>query len=194
MAKLKAFRRIIIQDHSGRVEYDSGLEPSNSFVIAFLEHLYGAHAEVNVTIEDRGNTPMLVPSPDSMPIAVVRMKVNAPDDEGAYGLVVGTGTAAEANTDYKLATKIDHGTGAGQLDHGAHNWTVPAVVGSNVDMVVSRSFYNGSGSSITVREIGIFCRSNPSWNFLLARDVLSTPTTVNHTQTLTLQYTLRTTV
>jgi hypothetical protein len=121
-----------------------------------------------------------------------KFSVFAPDNTSTYGIVVGTGTTTPTNSDYKLETQIAHGTASGQLDYGAHSRTESKVVGSNVDFVISRTFYNGSGASITVKEIGIYCQSE-SYYFCLVRDVI-TPIDVANTQTLTVQYTLRTTV
>jgi len=46
------------------------------------------------------------------------MRCDAAQDNATYGVVVGTGTGAESNTDYKLGTKIATGQGAGQLVYG----------------------------------------------------------------------------
>lgn len=195
MAKIEVLKRILIKDKNGKIKYDSGLVSSNSFVIAFLEHIYCPFDDVAVSIEDTGNTARNVQTPT---LGNVFLLIDAVDDDDNYGIVVGTGTTAEANTDYALATQIAHGTGAGQLDYGAHSFTVPSIVGSSVDMVVSRTFYNGSGSSITVNEIGIYCESKDTGAvaryFCILRDVLTTPEVVANTETLTVQYTIRTTV
>ncbi len=198
MSKLELFHRIIIRDKEGNIEYDTGLVPSNSWNIAFLEHIYGAFRDATVNIEDTGNTSRAVPRPYYG--SYVRFTTDAPDNNANYGIVVGTGTTAPTNTDYALAAQIAHGTGAGQLDYGANSFVVPSIVSGNIDMTLSRSFYNGSGSSIIVKEIGIYCRSNVGTGagtaryFCLARDVLSTPEPVGDTKTLTIQYTIRTTV
>lgn len=195
MSELEAFKRIIIRDRKGKIKFDSGLEPSNSFVIAFLETLYTLFANVSYAIEDVGNTARNIADPSDG--AYMKHRIGAGDNDDSYGIVVGTGVTVETNIDYALATKIAHGTGADQLDYGDHSFTAPAVVGNNVDLVVSRSFYNGSGASITVKEIGVYCDSQDSGGnhryFCILRDVLTTPGVVNNTETLTVQYTFRTT-
>lgn len=188
MAKIELFKRILIKDKNGRIKYDSGLVPSNSFVMAFLELLYTLNAYTSLSINDISDAAQSI-NYDSANM----LRVGAADDDDTYGIVVGTGTTAESNTDYALATQIAHGTGSGQLDYGAHGFTAPAVVGSNVGMVVSRTFYNGSGASITVREIGVYCLA-ATYKFCALRDVLITPEAVANTETLTVQYTFRTTV
>ncbi|GAI73856.1 unnamed protein product, partial [marine sediment metagenome] len=73
-----------------------------------------------------------------------------------------------------------------------------AVAAGNVDLVVTRTFTNSSGGSITVREIGIYCFSTDTGAiaryFCIVRDVLATPQAVGNGEILTVQYTLRTTV
>lgn len=124
--------------------------------------------------------------------------INGPDDGANYGGVVGTGTTAPTNSDYQLETQIAHGVGAGQLDYGVQSFTNAAVVSSNVDFVTSRDFYNGSGSTITVTEIGVYAQAKDTVGntrfFCIIRDVLASSQDVLDTQTLTVQYTMRTTV
>ena len=195
MSDMEIFRRVFVSDKDGKIKYDSGLMPSNSFVIAFLEHLYGEFNTIDISIEDTSNTSRTVGEPGDAEVR--RHNINAADDDATFGIVVGTGTTAESNTDYALATQIAQGTGSGQLDYGAHSFTVPTVVGSNVDLLVSRTFTNSSGASITIREIGIYCESRVStayYYFCILRDVLTTPAAVANGEILTVQYTIRTTV
>lgn len=194
-ANMQLLKRITVKDINGKIKYDSGLVPSHSFTIAFLQHIYGALNTIAVSIQDVGDAARSVGAPDDYQLA--RNELKAGDNTSTYGLVVGTGAGAESNTDYALGTQIAHGVGAGQLDYGAHSFTAPSVVGSNVDMIVSRDFYNGSGGSITVTEVGGYTRSRvgAAYNyFCVLRDLLDTSVPVANTETLTLQYTLRTTV
>jgi len=124
--------------------------------------------------------------------------VFAADNNDAYGIVVGSGTTPPTSSDYKLETKIAHGVGAGQLDYGAHSLTVAAVVGSNVDLVISRTLYNGSGATVTIKEIGVYEYGDHPFLggmkvAMLIRDVI-TPVEVEVGETVSVQYTLRTTV
>lgn len=195
MTKIEVLRRITLTDRNGNVVFDSGLVQSDSFVIGFLKHLYGAFISANVTIKDTGGTNRVVEEPANS--TWNRFRIDAADDNDDFGIVVGTGTTAESNIDHNLATQIAHGSGAGQLDYGAHGFTAPAVVGSNVDMIVSRTFLNSSGAEISITEIGIYCHSESSataWYFCLLRDVLTSAIPVPNGQTATVQYTIRTTV
>jgi hypothetical protein len=123
------------------------------------------------------------------------MGMSAPDNDDSYGIVVGSGSTPVSPTDYALAAKISHGTGAGRLDYG------PATITSSYGTTSSytemaRTFLNASGSDVTVREVGIipwcYWKDNDAvrYNvkFLIARDVLPTPVKVPNLGTLTVRY------
>ena len=187
--------RCIITDKNGKVVKQTHWRKSRSFVLQYLQLLEGFFRATSLSIKDTGGALRSCPYPYSD--LSYLFCVGAGDNDSNFGLVVGTGTTAPTNTDYALATQIAHGVGAGQLDYGAHNFTSAGVVGANVDLIVSRTYYNGSGASITVNEVGIYSRNYDSVNvlryFCIVRDVI-TAITVANTQTLTVQYTLRTTV
>lgn len=120
----------------------------------------------------------------------------APAGSNTYGIVVGTGSAANTTSTSQLTTIIAPGTGAGQLQHGSMAYVDTAIVGSVVNNVLSRTFTNGSGASITISEIGLilaYINSVPAQDeALVIRDVLVTPYVLangnNVTWTLTLSY------
>ena len=201
--KLGLYYRCIVTDKNGKVVKRTHWKKSRSFVLQFLQHIqfmsHTAYAVIRtpIHITDVGDVSQLMRSD---PYLSSVFSIFAPDNIDTYGFVVGTddGTLyALANGNYKLGAEIAHGTGAGQLDYGAHSQTAPAVVGANVDWVVSRTFYNGSGATITVKEIGIYCstmnQAATQCFFCIVRDII-TSISVANTQTLTVQYTFRTTV
>jgi hypothetical protein len=123
------------------------------------------------------------------------MGMSAPDNDDSFGVVVGSGTASVSPTDYALAAKIGHGTGAGQLDYGPA--TVTSSYGATSSYAeIARTFLNTSGSDVTVREVGIVARSY--WKdggvivgdvkYLIARDILPSPVKVPNLGTLTVRY------
>ena len=103
------------------------------------------------------------------------------------GIVVGTGTNAEAATDYALQTPINHGTSAGQLSYGAVGFTEPYKSGSSCYAALYRSLQNSSGGNITVNEVAWY-GYNGSYYFCIARDKLSVGVTINNGATKTVQY------
>jgi hypothetical protein len=117
------------------------------------------------------------------------------DNDDSQGVVVGAGSASVSPTDYSLASKISHGTGAGQLDYEPQ--TVTSSYSDTSSYVeVARSFINRSDADVVVREVGLIARNywkdvsavRNDVKFLIARDVLPTPVTVKPLGSLTVRY------
>jgi len=196
--KVELFYRLLLHDKNGRLVKDSGLKPACSYVIQFLQFIEGCFRGSDLNATDVDNTSQMIVNYGAQ--CNYTLPANAGAGIDTYGLVVGTnaGATAESNTNYKLDTKILHsGVGAaGRLNYQAVTFTAAGVVGANVDFSVNRAFVNETGSDIVVREIGIIGRTfdGAAWHyFLLLRDVVP-DFTVTAGYTLTVVYTLRTTV
>lgn len=116
--------------------------------------------------------------------------LNAPATEDTAGLILGVGDTAVTKNDYDMDTKIAHGTGSGELNYGAT--TVDALVedGNKISRKLTRTFTNGSGGTIVVKECGLMSKNKISTsyvNFLMSRDVLLTPQAVPNSMTLTIR-------
>ena len=165
--------------------------PSYGFVLQFLQVLDANTRGVAITILPESGAAQSW-------IAGADFRLDAPTGEDNCGIVVGTGTTAEANADRALVTKIVEGVGVGQLTHGTQAFVAVAIVGANVDFVFTRPFTNNSGGNITVQEIGMFAGEatnipTTATNALMCRDLTGAIVHVNGT-TRTGQYTWRTTV
>lgn len=189
--------RAVVKDPDGKIIHDTGQKPSKSFVIQFLEVVYGifnalAVGGYEITATDGTEDYVYVHDQNCNQHFIVDAGVNV----STHGIVVGTGDTAETNTDYKLQTQLTEGVGAGNITHGAMTVGAVAVVGANVDLELKRSFTNNTGSTITVKEAGIYIFLNYSTLFYhcIIRDVLVSPIDVPDKCTLTVYYTLRTTV
>ena len=121
--------------------------------------------------------------------------MNAPDNDDSFGIVVGSGSASVSPTDYRLASKISHGTGSGQLDYDTHAITTSfSSTSSYVEL--ARTFVNRSSGDVVVREVGIMARSlwkdaggiRNDVKYLIARDVLPSPVTVKPLGVLVVRY------
>lgn len=122
----------------------------------------------------------------------------APAGEDEWGILVGSGANPESFEDYILQTKINDGTGAGQLSHvqsEGHNvtWDAPNLTMKN-ELV--RYFNNNSGASVDVNEVGLFPRgyimgSSAPANYMFARDKLASTVTVPDTGQLKVTYTVQ---
>lgn len=190
-------RNITITDNkTGKIVYRKTVE-SHSFVVGFLKMLQALLDDrTNISCTDTGNTARTIGYSAS---ALQNMKLFIDAGAGVtdYGIVVGTGTGAESNSDYALGTLIAHGVGAGQLSYGSTSWVDAQVIGVNVDLQILRALVNNSGGEITIEEVAIYARTtDASGNgryFCIIRD-LTGGVAVADGQTATITYTIRTTV
>jgi hypothetical protein len=115
--------------------------------------------------------------------------------EDAWGILVGSGSAPVTPTQYNLSAKIPHGTDPGKLYYDVH--TVTSSYSDTSSYVeIARSFINRSSSPVTVREVGLFARNRYQNGqgivvdviFMVARDVLPNPVTVNPLGSLLVRY------
>jgi hypothetical protein len=112
--------------------------------------------------------------------------------EISAGIVVGLSDTPVSIGQYKLITQIGHGTSGNQLQYG--NTTVESLVkNSTWYFRIIRPFTNGSGGTVTVREIGLYVRLGLSgspyyYSCMLARDVPASAINVPAGSTLTLRY------
>jgi len=175
---------ITVTDKQGKEVYKSGKQASKSYVKQFLQLLKAQMADVSVPdVKDTAGTLRSEGSYD--------FRANANDGDDTYGIQVGAGDTPVTNDDYALDDKILHGSDTGKLQYGAMAFYDIVEESGYVKFTMSRTFYNGSGASIDVKEIGLVIHANHKYLFI--RDVLSSPVTVNAGNTLTVQYTLKTT-
>ena len=142
--------------------------------------------------------------------------LNAPANNSAYGIVVGTGTATPTPNDYALQSQIQNGTGSEQLVYSGHTIS-PAPVsngssnyytttstpssgllpvsGNTTSWQILRTFQNQSGAPITVSEVGLITQicgnavSSPVY-VLLAHDLLTSPITIPNGGVMAITYTI----
>lgn len=193
---IETYNKIIVHNKNGELIKDSGLVPSHSYAIQFLqmvESLFGGVFVTATDVDGAGNTiiPIGIDDPD-------KARVDAAAGNDTYGIVVGTnvGATPEDNENYMLDTKILHSAAgeAGKLNYQAVTMVTPTVSGANVDFDITRTFLNETGATITVKEIGIILKNvDTTKYFLLLRDVVADEDVLDG-YTLTVVYTLRTTV
>lgn len=111
------------------------------------------------------------------------------------GIVVGNGTAPVTIDDYALAAIIGDGAAAGQLNYLGHTVLAPLTVGTKRRTIISRTYLNTSGDTVTVKECGLYVHC--SYGFIqvcMIRDLVTPNVAVPNLQTLTLTYELSVTV
>jgi len=134
----------------------------------------------------------------TLPPDIFFARIDAGAGEADSGIRVGTGTDVPTVDDVQLSVPILHGSGAGQLSHGATSLDVLGVSGGEVSLKIIRTFTNNSGATITVKELGLHQKSlytgTTHCTFMLARDVLVAPVDVPNGSTLTVRYILKTNI
>lgn len=185
---IKMGYEIEVRDAKGKlIERKKG--NSDSFVENFIQMLYGlmygAASNTQGSVTDTSGYPQSYPNLTSTSQALMRVRASA--GQHNIGIQVGSGTTPVSKTDYALESKIGHGTGTGQLSYGECSIDAPYEEDGVLKLRIYRNFSNSSGGSITVNEIGIYV-STPAGDVMIARDVLTSPTTVPDGATLTVRY------
>jgi hypothetical protein len=103
----------------------------------------------------------------------------------ANGVVVGTGDTPADKADYNLESSIAHGTGSGQLSRGGNSVDTLGGTDPETRLRIIRVFTNGSGDTVTVKELGLI--GYATYYLLLLRHVLETPVAVPNTLSLTVR-------
>jgi hypothetical protein len=122
--------------------------------------------------------------------------------DATYGIVVGTGTAAEDFDGYTLQTIVAHGNGAGQLSYTAQDATTAAYDAGTKKITATHARYcnNNSGGSIGINEVALYwlitnatASGSPYYStypFMMARDKLGSAVDVADTAQLKVTYTI----
>ena len=190
---MKLSYRLMVIDKHGKVVKKTRWRKSKSYVFQWMQVIACQVTKADIpNVKDTGGANITVKTHEQ--------NLRGQDclvGDASKGIVVGSGTTAPANDDYQLETQIAHGVGAGQLQYQAGSYSVPAIVLGNVDFVITRTFLNQSGDTVTVTEIGYYFMAydgSTTKYFCGIRDVLATAVDVPNGQTLLVQYTVRTTV
>ena len=189
MSRINLLYQLIVKDKNGKIIRKTRFKRSKSFVLQFLQLL-----EIQLYYAGIAALKRTDGTSDAETVDVDNFRANGGVGLTTFGVVVGTGTTSPTSADYVMETLIAHGVGAGQLSYGATSKTAAAVVGANVDFILTRTFNNGSGNTINVTEAGLYCYvSNAGKYAMIIHDVFSAVAVTNG-QTLTVNYTFRTTV
>ena len=182
---------------------------SRSFVKQFMQMMYvGLKTYATTTATDSINTSRVIYYPYQF--VSVHPGGNAARfwaNEGNYvglanmykvGIHVGTGTSAVGMTDAALATEIDNGTGAGELEYlscHADNYTISA---PNATFTLERYFRNSSGDSIDINEVGVYSTTSGQttsiYSLQIIRDLVAPAETVADGEYLKVTYTFQVSV
>ena len=186
---------VILRDARGRV-VRRYTRRSRSFVVGFLRHLRAMLGSMGETANDTAGVSRAVTIPNSL--ATPWGDADGPLNVDTYGIVVGTGTAAESINDYALATQVAHGNGAGQLEHLASIIDAVVVSAPSASFKVRRTFNNNSGGAIVVNEIGMYVQTRESIPttryYCVIRDLLAAGDSIPNGGAYQVAYTIQITV
>jgi len=182
---------ITIKDKNGKI-IKIHKQKSHSFVANFMYILGSFLADREYNFTDVSGSVQQYSSNGSPLSSILNANCGSP---GQCGIVIGTGTATPTPNDYKLENQIINGTSTGQMEYGNPSFIQPNVNGNTTSMVISQTFQNQSGASITVSEVGIIALINknsaPSLDYvLIVHDLLSSPITVANLSVLQITYTI----
>jgi hypothetical protein len=149
----------------------------SGYVGALAKLFFQTMTNDTTTLLDTGNTSR------TLALNYSQFEMTDPANSAVNGVVVGTGNTAVTINDHALQTQIAHGSGAGQLVHGAVQFDGIVTTGLTAYVDAKRTFTNSSGGSITINEIAVYARnritpSNTDDPFCILRIVLNIPQTV----------------
>lgn len=174
----------VVRDRHGKV-ISRERRKSRSFLKQWLQLIFVQMTDVSSTIKDTGGL-------SRTSINSYNTNFTMTGTASARGIVCGTGNTPVTVEDYQLEAQIGHGYGAGQFEYLDCLASEPSIVGTHCSFVVSRSFVNWSGATITVREIGVYMMFHNSITYYMdgIRDVLDTPLAIPYGGGISVEYTL----
>jgi len=161
---------------------------THSWVRNFLAILYVHLAQQSSSVpkDIYGNTHTVVPNSWDP-----EMNVNAPAFQDKFGIVVGRSDALFGSDQWKLGIQIIHGTTGPTLAHAPMMVAPVKVILSETSITLTRAFTSMGLDPITVKEIGIYTLAQ-GFYYMILRDVLPVPITLEHNQVLAVTYCITT--
>jgi hypothetical protein len=200
---LTLYYQLIKKDSKGNIIKKYKKYKARSFVRQFIEFYLVQYGFIDATqmpytIRDTSNTTQTISMAGNFWNFWTSNTggLSAPVSNTNYGSVVGSADTAVTINDYALATKIAHGTSAGQLQYSVETFGAPTTDAAGSSWIAVRVFTNGSGNDVTIKEIGLILYNQypATYYFLFARDVLASPVTLANGETVTLNYTFLTAI
>jgi len=148
--------KTVIKDRNGKIISEHE-QKCNTFVKNFLLLLNAAFRYSYSTVVDTGGTARNAGAEYCYHVYAFSSYTvcgsggwtpSAGEGDDTFGIVVGTGNTPVTADDYNLASKIAHGTDAGQLSYGAVTLDDPVIIDNTVKQQIMRSFTNNSGADI----------------------------------------------
>lgn len=198
---------VIVRDKNGKVIYrhkQKSHSPTQNFINLMVPFTWFNSTGKSLNIVNTSNSstswePYLPYSSWQYGNGISYPNTGANHQVYTLGIVVGSGTQSNPYTAYNLALPIANGSGTGQLVYGTPS--LPSGItasGSEAYFIISQTFTNNSGGTITITEVGLeiylvftYVTSYPTTvgNTLVWYDVLSSPISVSNGSSVTIYYT-----
>jgi len=164
---------------TGRIRRRLKPVPANSLLVAFIKFLKIAMAQAGETVKD-------ITATDRAAIAnALNLACNAALADTALGIVIGTGTNAVTMTDYQLKTQVTT-----NITHNAVTFAVENPSASTWRIAIARGFINNTGTTLNIREVGLYFRDGPGNRYCADRTLYSVDVPNGQTVTLTYRITI----
>ena len=163
---------------------------TNCLIVAFSKILNGVLSENDQIVKDVNGIDRSFGHGDT---SYENLICTAPSGDDGRGIVVGKGSKAVNKEDYQLDDKIVHGTGTNELLYDNQifvEYVKPNTTDGYLEIELSRSFSNNSGSNITIYEVGLITGAS-TYRYLNARDLIAGGHTVNNNSSCVVKYLIR---
>jgi len=166
--------QLVVKDEDGNIMHEGEFK---SFSANFMRLLFGNMIDGTATVKakDLANSDVTIED-----VSVSKMNMAGGSTVKKFGLCVGSGSGAVANSDYALNF-------VSGLTYRATTIGTPAIDGSTIKLDITREISNTSGGSITLAESGLVCGipSELDTNVLIARDLVAVTLADNKKSTWT---------
>ncbi len=161
------YRIYSVDKDTGKVIKDTGMRECKSLLYNFMGILYVQMAQTTLTLtKTDGNT-------QSVGAVATNFYIRANPGDITNGIVVGSSSQAVNYLDHDLIVQIVHGSSAGQLNYEVQGPPSPPLFDGTYNFdEITRAFTNNSPGSVTINEIGLYCRAATSYYFCIIRDVV----------------------
>jgi len=199
-----AYLTVVVRDSEGKVvkvHRQRSHSPTANFIGLMLPVIYFNATNSSYKLKNTGGSTYSY-GPGNNTGAQCISYPNGYSNYPSYFVMIQVGNGQQSNpyTAYSLAAPIANGSGTGQLVYGQPSIPSNLIVsGSEAYFIISQTFNNSSGNTVTITEVGIitnlqFSQSNNNSYYSLGQvlvwyDVLSSSISVPNGGSVTIYYT-----
>jgi hypothetical protein len=176
---MKAELKATIFEKDGKVIEDRGFEEAHSFVFNFVKILFILLSQISTYLTNTNNAFAAASAASTL------LAVQPADNVTYYGIQIGSGTTSPAMTDATLTTQI-----VTNVHHNLVNLFLNCPNSNTMEIIISRTFMNNTGSTLTINEVGLISYMNASYGYLLDHTLYTAVVPIAGAITLTYKFTI----